>query len=78
MCKWFDTSGYDKKLNTPLPTGINEKIIGMFKDQLNVMCMTEFCAPRSKTYAFRHDDDEGNKIKEKGKGYKEMCNKEQS
>ena len=50
----------------------------MFKDQLNVMCMTEFCTPRSKTYAFRHDDDEGNKIKEKGKGYKEMCNKEQS
>ena len=30
--KWFDTSSYDKKLNRPLPTGINKKIIGMFKD----------------------------------------------
>ena len=33
VCKWFGTSGYDKKLNRPLPTGINEKIIGMFKDE---------------------------------------------
>ena len=30
--KWFDTSSYDKKLNRPLPTGINKKITGMFKD----------------------------------------------
>ena len=35
VCKWFDNSGYDKKLNRPLPTGINEKIIGMFKDNSN-------------------------------------------
>ena len=35
VCKSFDTSGYDKKLNRPLPTGINEKIIGMFKDNSN-------------------------------------------
>ena len=71
--KWFDTSSYDKKLNRPLPTGINEKIIGMFKDELNGMPMIEFCGPRAKAYAHRHYDD-----KEKGKGYKEMCNKERS
>ena len=33
--KWFDTSGYSKKLNRPLPTGLNEKVPGMFKDELN-------------------------------------------
>ena len=32
VCKWFDTSGYDKKLNRPLPIGINKKVIDMFKD----------------------------------------------
>ena len=40
----------------------------MFKDELNGMSMAEFCAPRTKTYAFRHyDDDEGEKIKERKK-----------
>ena len=68
VCTWFDTSDYNKKLNRPLPTGINKKVISMFKDELNGMSMTEFCAPRTKTYAFRHyDDDEGEKIKEKKK-----------
>ena len=71
VCKWFDTSGYDKKLNRPLPTGTDKKVNGMFKDELNGMIIFEFCAPRAKTYAFKHYDDEG----EKGKGYKEMCNK---
>ena len=49
VCKWFDTSDYNKKLNRPLPTGINKKVISMFKDELNGMSMTEFCAPRTKT-----------------------------
>ena len=68
VCTWFDTSDYNKKLNRPLPTGINKKVISMFKDELNGTSMTEFCAPRAKTYAFRHyDDDEGEKRKEKKK-----------
>ena len=33
--KWFDTSGYDKNDKKPLPIGINKKVIGMFKDELN-------------------------------------------
>ena len=53
VCKWFDTSGYDKKLNRPLPTGINEKIIGIFKDESNGMPMIEFCVPPTQTYAYR-------------------------
>ena len=64
MSKWFDTSDYDKTLRRPLPIGINKKVIDMFKDELNGMCMTEFCAPWAKTYVFRHYDDEENKIKE--------------
>ena len=43
----FDTSGYDKKGNRPIPIGINKKVIGMFKDQLNGKIMKEFCALRT-------------------------------
>ena len=32
--KWFDTSGYDKNDNRPLPIAINKKVIGMLKDEL--------------------------------------------
>ena len=39
----------------------------MFKDELNGMCMINFCATWAKTYAFRHYDDEGKKIKEEKK-----------
>ena len=65
--KWFDTSAYDKNDKTPLPIGINKKVIGMFKDELNGKAMTEFCALRAKTYAFRYDE---NKLKKKAKGTK--------
>ena len=30
--KWFDTSGYSKNDDRPLPLGINKKVLGMFKD----------------------------------------------
>ena len=65
VSKWFDTSGYDKKLNKPLPIGIDKKVICKFTDELNGLCMTELCASQAKT--FRNYDDEGNKIKEKKK-----------
>ena len=54
--KWFDTSGYNEKDKRPLPIGINKKVIGMFKDELNGKIMIEFCALRAKTYAFLSDD----------------------
>ena len=56
--EWFDTSSYDKNDKRPLPIRVNKKILGKFKDELNEEIMTEFCAPRAKTYAFRCDDDE--------------------
>ena len=55
--KWFDKSNYDEKDNRPLPIGIDEKVIGMFKDELGGKIMKEFCAPRAKTYAYLMDDD---------------------
>ena len=40
--KWFDTSKYDKNDKRPLPIGINEKVIGKFKNELEGKIMTEF------------------------------------
>ena len=30
---WFDTSNYDKNDKSPLPMGVNKKVIGLFKDE---------------------------------------------
>ena len=32
--RWFDTSNYDKNDKRPLPIGMNEKVISVFKDEL--------------------------------------------
>ena len=55
--KWFDTSNYDKNDKRPFPIGKNKKVIGLFKDELGAKIMTEFCALRAKTYAYKLDDD---------------------
>ena len=55
--RWFDTSNYDKNDKRPLQTGINKKVIGMFKDELGGKIMKEFCALRAKTYSYLMDDD---------------------
>ena len=56
VTKWFDTSNYDKNDNKPLPKGINKKVLGKFKSELEDRIMTKFCAPRAKTYAYLFDD----------------------
>ena len=48
-----------------LQTGMNKKVIGMFKDELGGKIMKEFCALRAKTYAYLMDDDSE---KKKAKG----------
>ena len=53
----FNTSNYNKKDNRPLPIGKNKKVIGMFKDEIGGKIMTEFCALKAKTYAYKLDDD---------------------
>ena len=54
---WFDTSNYDENDKRPLSIGKNKKVIGMFKDELGGKIMTEFCALRTKAYAYKLDDD---------------------
>ena len=65
--RWFDTSNYDKSDKRPLQIGVNEKVIGMFKDELGGRIMKEFCALRAKTYAYLTEDDSEMK---KAKGVK--------
>jgi hypothetical protein len=52
----FDTSGYDKKDERPLPVGKNKKVIGLMKDELGGKIMTEFVALRPKLYAYKKLD----------------------
>ena len=54
--KRFDTSGYSKDDNRPLPIGINKKVIGLMKDELGGKIMTEFVALKAKMYAYRKID----------------------
>ena len=63
--KRFDTSDY--KVNRPLPTGKNKKVIGLMKDELAGKIITKFVALRAKTYAYLTDDGDSEK---KAKGTK--------
>ena len=51
--KRFDTSNYE--VNRPLPTGKNEKVIGLMKDELGGRVITEFVTLRPKTYSYLTD-----------------------
>ena len=53
--KQFDTSNYDKNDEKPIPKGINKKVLGKFKSELEGRIMTKFCSPRTKTYAYLFD-----------------------
>ena len=63
--KRFDTSNY--KVNRPLPTGKNKKVIGLMKNELGCKIITEFVTLRPKTYSYLTDDGKENK---KAKGTK--------
>ena len=52
--KRFDTSNYE--CDRPLPTGKNEKVIGLMKYELGGRVITEFVALRPKTYSYLTDD----------------------
>ena len=51
MPKRFDTSGSCP--NCPLPISLNKKVIGLMKDELGGVIMTEFVALRPKLYSYR-------------------------
>ena len=56
--KRFDTSGYSKDNNRPLPIGENKEVIGLMKDELGDKIITEFVALRAKMYAYKEIDKE--------------------
>ena len=47
----FDTSGYIP--DRSLPVGLNKKVVGLMKDELRGIVMTEFIALRPKHYSYR-------------------------
>ena len=63
--EWFDTSNYDEDDKRLLPIGKNEKVIGLFKDELGGKIIIEFVRLRAKTYSYLMDDNsEHKKLKE--------------
>ena len=53
--KRFDTSGIQK--HVPLKKNINEKVLGVFKDNLNGLQIKEFIGLRTKSYCYLKDNE---------------------
>ena len=54
--RWFDTFKYDKNDKRPLLIDKNEKVPGLFKDEIKGKIITKVVALRPKTYACLMDD----------------------
>ena len=65
----FDTSDYPENHPSGIPTGINKKVLGMFKDEAGGKIIKEFVGLRSKLYSFVMDEGEESK---KCKGVKKQ------
>ena len=52
----FDTSNYHKNHPSGIETGLNKKIIGMFKDEAGGKQISEFVGLRAKLYSYRMDE----------------------
>ena len=63
----FDTSAYPPDHSSGIPVGINKKVIGMFKDEVEGKQITHFIGLRPKLYSFKVED---GKDKKKCKGIK--------
>ena len=61
--EWFDTSNYPTKHPSGIPTGVNKKVIGMFKDEKGGKIVTEFVGLRAKNYSLMCDGKEEKKCK---------------
>ena len=53
----FDTSDYPPNHKSGIPTGVNKKVIGMFKDEVAGKQITHFVGLRPKLYSFRIEED---------------------
>ena len=52
----FDTSNYPKNHPSGILTGVNKKVIGMFKDEASGKQIAEFVGLRAKLYSYRVED----------------------
>ena len=52
----FDTSNYPKNHPSGILTGVNKKVIGMFKDEAAGKQIAEFVGLRAKLYSYRVED----------------------
>ena len=57
----FDTSNYPENHPSGIPTGINNKVVGMFKDEEAGKNIKEFVGLRAKLYSFKTEKGEENK-----------------
>ena len=53
----FDTSDYPPDHPSGIPTGVNKKVIGMFKDEVAGKQITRFVGLRPKLYSFDIEED---------------------
>ena len=57
----FDTSDYPEGHPSGIPTGINKKVLGMFKDEAAGKNIKEFVGLRAKLYSYKMEEGEENK-----------------
>ena len=57
----FDTSDYPEGHPSGIPTGINKKVLGMFKDEAAGKNITEFVGLRAKLYSYKMEEGKENK-----------------
>ena len=57
----FDTSNYPEGHPSEIPTGINKKVLGMFKDEAAGKVINEFVGLRAKLYSYKMDEGKENK-----------------
>ena len=57
----FDTSDYPEGHPSGIPTGINKKVLGMFKDETAGKVIKEFVGLRAKLYSYKMDEGKENK-----------------
>ena len=57
----FDTSDYPEGHPSGIPTGINKKVLGVFKDETAGKVIKEFVGLRAKLYSYKMDEGKENK-----------------
>ena len=57
----FDTSNYPPDHPSCIPCGLNKKVLGMFKDEVNGEVIGEFVGLRAKLYSYKMQEGEKSK-----------------